>query len=76
MASRIDVDPHYGPSPSGKPEQSDDRVHPAGVLERISLHGGPAAAWPVRASLTARAVDELLIERWLAVGLPDCCTAG
>jgi hypothetical protein len=76
MAQRVEADPRYGPSSSGNPEKSDDLLHRAEVLGRISLHGGLATAWPVRVSVTSRRVAESLIERWRAVGLPDCCKAG
>jgi transposase-like protein len=40
------------------------------VLNGVSLHGGLTASWPMAASVTAKAVDEALIEHWREFGLP------
>src|SRR3954447_8393082 len=40
------------------------------VLNGVSLHGGLTASWPMAASVTAKAVNEALIEHWREVGLP------
>jgi transposase len=40
------------------------------VLNGVSLHGGLAASWPMKASVTAKLVVESLSEHWRASGLP------
>ena len=40
------------------------------VLNGGSLHGGLTASWPMAASVTAKAVNEALIEHWREFGLP------